>query len=641
MDRKALVVGIDDYEHVSKLHGAVNDATRIAKLFANQHDGGKNFDVRLLTSAADRITSRVLRDHIQQLFDGTGERVFFFAGHGASTPGGAYLVTQEADQDHLGLSMHEVLVHASGSSAAEIVLIVDACHAAELGHDLVLNVATVREGISILAACRREQEALEASDGGLFTDALVKGLEGAAADRRGVVSSASLCVYANERFESAWGQRPVFQNNTSGVFELRRCSAGAPAVWNVPRPQNAGFVGRDDILDATRRRLAEARRVALVGLGGVGKSQLAAEYCYRFGRDYSIVWWISGEEEAALGAGLMDLAQVLGVEQGPQEAMLQGLRSALAALAGSWLIVVDDLQRPRELPRLIPDARNGHCMMTSRERGLGPAVELEVGPFGRAESAEYLAKHLRPDAAFDALACALGHLPLALAQATAYARQAGMSATEYLELFRTRRREMWALEPGPLDYDASVATTWRINMEPIEGDQPEAANLARLASFFGADEIPFELLKAAGAPPEGLTAFADDPLRWWNALGILSRFSLIKVVGSTISIHCLAQAVVRDRLSEPEAQAWSARAAKSALRAWPTDGEHSPQWPKCARLVSHALAAARHARRIGSTADEHSTLFNKVSLYLRARGELELAARIMTELLGDTEYGTV
>ena len=72
----------------------------------------------------------------------------------------------------------------------------------------------------------------------------------------------------------------------------RRRPPGMPPVWNLD-PRNPAFVGRDSLLDAVRLRLGSAPRapvLALHGIGGVGKTQLAAEFAHRFAADYDLVW---------------------------------------------------------------------------------------------------------------------------------------------------------------------------------------------------------------------------------------------------------------------------------------------------------------------------------------------------------------
>ncbi|GHD81050.1 hypothetical protein GCM10010317_103810 [Streptomyces mirabilis] len=72
-----------------------------------------------------------------------------------------------------------------------------------------------------------------------------------------------------------------------------------PEVWGgVPR-RNTRFTGREPLLNDAYYLLqgaeAGAGVVTLHGMSGVGRRQLAAEYVYRFGSDYDVVWWINAE----------------------------------------------------------------------------------------------------------------------------------------------------------------------------------------------------------------------------------------------------------------------------------------------------------------------------------------------------------
>jgi hypothetical protein len=108
---------------------------------------------------------------------------------------------------------------------------------------------------------------------------------------------------------------------TSPTPERRVRFVNLPAVWgNVPL-RNNNFTGREAHLENLHNLLAREEQAALVsgalyGMGGVGKTQLAVEYVYRYSGEYDLVWWVpgSGHEDAdRLAAKLGDLP--LAVEQ--------------------------------------------------------------------------------------------------------------------------------------------------------------------------------------------------------------------------------------------------------------------------------------------------------------------------------------
>jgi predicted ATPase len=75
-----------------------------------------------------------------------------------------------------------------------------------------------------------------------------------------------------------------------------------PQVWNIPA-RNPGFTGRDGLLIALRERLLSGDRAmvqTLQGMGGVGKTQLAAEYAHQFASSYDLAWWVHAEQPALI-----------------------------------------------------------------------------------------------------------------------------------------------------------------------------------------------------------------------------------------------------------------------------------------------------------------------------------------------------
>src|SRR4051812_42058618 len=129
MSKRALIVGINDYDHVSSLQGCVPDATAMAEVLSRNGDGNVNFECRLLTSPGPTpITKAFLRQQWRELFqDFKDDLLFYFSGHGTPTDVGGYLVTQDGVIDDPGLPMEDVVTMANNSSARTVLLILDCC----------------------------------------------------------------------------------------------------------------------------------------------------------------------------------------------------------------------------------------------------------------------------------------------------------------------------------------------------------------------------------------------------------------------------------------------------------------------------------------------------------------------------------
>src|SRR5438128_297595 len=72
-------------------------------------------------------------------------------------------------------------------------------------------------------------------------------------------------------------------------------------VFDIPEMQNAQFVGRDDVLEKLQNVLEDkkvtgsCKCVALIGLGGIGKTQVALEYCYQSHNTYQYIFWMRAD----------------------------------------------------------------------------------------------------------------------------------------------------------------------------------------------------------------------------------------------------------------------------------------------------------------------------------------------------------
>lgn len=232
--KRALFIGIDHYTG-SPLHGCVADAKAMASLLERNEDDTRNYDVRVITSDTNTVNRPYLRSLMAELFENARDTqlLLFFSGHGAESPWGAELVTQDYRPNSLGVSMNDVITLANASPAREVVIILDCCFSGDLGNapglqsDAIspafrLGRAILGEGVTFLAASRSTQTAAEVGGHGRFTRLLLEGLQGAAADHIGNVTGLSLYDFASRAF-GAWEQRPVFKSHIAQPSILRTC----------------------------------------------------------------------------------------------------------------------------------------------------------------------------------------------------------------------------------------------------------------------------------------------------------------------------------------------------------------------------------------------------------------------------------
>ncbi|CAL2069312.1 MULTISPECIES: FxSxx-COOH system tetratricopeptide repeat protein [Streptomyces] len=377
-----------------------------------------------------------------------------------------------------------------------------------------------------------------------------------------------------------------------------------PRVWGNLPPRNPNFTGRDELLELLDQRLREGTTTvlpeAIHGMGGVGKTQLAIEYAYRHQSEYDIVWWIPSERPGQIGQALVELAQRLGLVT-TTEANIAGpaVREALreGRPYSRWLLIFDNADNPEQVRHYFPQGGHGTILVTSRNRRWGQVGgSLEVDVFTREESKELLRRSgppLREEEA-DALAEALGDLPLALEQAAAWRAETGMPASEYLRLFENKRMELLEVAPPP-DYQLPVAAAWNVSLDHLETRSPAALRLLQLCSYFAPDPISRSIFSGLGNSsifPE-LDAALNDPMRLARAIREVNRYSLARIDHRTNSIemHRLVQLVLNNRMS-PEEQARMRHGAHTLLAAADPKSPMEPvSWPRYAELYSHVIAA--------------------------------------------------
>jgi len=445
-------------------------------------------------------------------------------------------------------------------------------------------------------------------------------------------------------------KKPAFPGAPQrAVTEQPRFPGGLPSIWNVAHSQNRNFTGRVELLATLRSQLQAGHYSALTalhGLGGIGKTQTAVEYAYRYAGEYELVWWLRSEDPATLAGDYALLAARLGLPEAEndQQAALQAVKDWLAVNRG-WLLIFDNAESPDEVRPYLPAGSSGHVIITSRRPDWrSVAAPLSVGTLSLEDAIKFLHRRSgqQDHPASRELVEELGLLPLALEQAAAYIDEHGRTISEYLELFRKHRQELLKRgKPSP-DYPASVETTWELSFAKVREQSSAGADLLSLCAFLAPDDIPLDIIRdGTDRLPDSLANAVADELEFDDAISALRRHSLAERTDNALSVHRLVQAVVRDSIEESDRGAWAEAAAGVISKAFPYDSDDVRTWSVCARLLTHAMTVASHCEAVGIGLDSAASLFSQVAMYLRGRADFS-GARALNERalkIDETSYG--
>jgi hypothetical protein len=352
-------------------------------------------------------------------------------------------------------------------------------------------------------------------------------------------------------------------------------------IWGSEIPvRNPYFTGRTAVLETLRSRLGQGNLqvlqqapMAVFGLGGIGKTEIATEYAHRHAADYQIVWWIRAETAELVGDAFVRLARRLGVPMGDRDKMIWGVQGKLTTIFDRWLLIFDNADSPDAVNDILPGQRppGGHVIVTSRDQHWRriQAEGIEVSEFAAEETIEFLRKRVADlehtddpdlDAARHAdaksLGDVLGHLPLVAEHAAAYLNETDVGVAQYIEEFASDAYGM-ASRPADIAYAyTAIDRTWNVSARKLS---PDAREVFQLSAFFSPEPIAEELFFSGAQFVKGPAELHDalsDRRRCQAAFYELHRFSLIKYHGgrAEIRVHRVVQAVTRGRVVIDEAK---------------------------------------------------------------------------------------
>ncbi|KAF1352633.1 TPR-like protein [Lizonia empirigonia] len=436
----------------------------------------------------------------------------------------------------------------------------------------------------------------------------------------------------------------------------------------VPFPPDSAFVGREDVLAKLKKihsgsALPSHSRAALVGLGGVGKSQIAIEYAYRVKEAAPHMWvfWVHASNAARFKQAYQEIAARIELpgRDDPKTNIFRLVYNWLCdERNGRWLMIVDNADDDRvfaspsatddltaALASFLPQAANGWILVTSRDRIA--AVNLvgarhnviQVKPMGEQEALTLLKSKTRVDESSEgdarALVKTLEGIPLAVTHAAAYitANEPMVDIVAYLELFRESEENQAHLlndKARDIRRDASVSsaviTTWQLSFEQIRKTRPEAADLLSLMTMFDRQGVPEHILY------EG-----RSKLQFTEAVGPLLRFSLVRaqareqsegrLQGQLFEMHNLVQLATKKWLElREQVNVWQRAALRIMAAAFPS-GQHET-WAACQTLLPHSTKVLDYSTDKNDKAKlDRATIATNTAWYLMSMGQYAEAER--------------
>jgi tetratricopeptide (TPR) repeat protein len=442
------------------------------------------------------------------------------------------------------------------------------------------------------------------------------------------------------------------------AFRLISTPLPAAVLHNLPFVSNPLFTGREVALERLRGSLqghGGNQKLTVHGLGGVGKTQLAIQYAYKYLREFDAVLWVEAETPEGFEVSLAALVFVLRLPEAKEREQTIQTQAVVNWLREHkhWLVIADHVDTEASVDAVrkrLWGGLPGAVLVTSRLSNWPvtiPHFELEL--LSPEEATKYLldrvvvkARHNAGDeTAARSLAGDLGYLPLALEVAAASITEMRWSFDKYREQFREARPELLSHEAeGGTVHPASVAKTWKITLGQLH---PLARAVLRIAAWFAPDTIPRrifsvnkEVLSEASREQATPSEIAIE-----NALRELGRFSLIRLTEKTVSVHPLLQAVEQDSLGEAERKQFLLCALRLFDTFAPERANDVRTWDVWLPLSAHAEALIQHTKRQGidtplvaSMEDKFGLFLNGRAAYAQAEPLLERALTIREKALG-------
>ncbi|KAL2808587.1 purine and uridine phosphorylase [Aspergillus granulosus] len=423
--------------------------------------------------------------------------------------------------------------------------------------------------------------------------------------------------------------------------------------WMVPFHRNLGFVGREDELVKIEELIKVGQpKIAICGLGGVGKTQIAIELAHRIRkRDPTCsIFWIPCTSYANIEQAYMGITQTLGMQGIKPAEVKEHVRAYFTQIRDHrWLLIFDNADDmdmwfgagsiATALTDILPQSEQGCILFTTRNRKLAVKFALSAVVNVSEPDAETGVKILektliRQDLLLDkeatiALLQQLLFLPLAITQAAAYINSNDIKLSDYTALLQEQESDVIELlsenfeDQGRYkEIQNPVATTWLISFQQIHQLNPLAVEYLSFMACISPRDIPQSLI------PE-----ADSKKRKIDAVGLLRAFSFVSEQGEdhALNLHRLVYLSTRNWLrKQGQFSLHIQKAADHFSQVFP-DADHKNQkmWrlylPHALSLVSETVFKREQRKYIN--------MMRNIGRCLRADGRYNEAAILFEDIV--------
>jgi predicted phosphodiesterase len=374
---------------------------------------------------------------------------------------------------------------------------------------------------------------------------------------------------------SGWERKGAISeriNKSLPVSLQPRTGEPDPHITYLP-VRNKYFTGRNDRLKEIDLLFGERKVVnisqTISGLGGIGKTQLAIEYAYRYGRNYkNAIWFVLSDSTVNIYNDFVNFAGFFNIKlpnDYKEEDLQMAIKNWLSDHEG-WLIIFDNVEFFENISLYLPNPVNGHFIVTTRRTGVDIGAKLNLEVFSVDEGISFLKNRVPnygkvsdfPFTDFHEkahiLVERLGNLPLALEQAGAYIAKVKCSISKYIILLEESGLDAFEHTEEyakPEYYEKVITTTWQISFDTLSNEG--ARQLFNLCAYMAPDKIPVRFfVEMKDKLPSPLREDLSKEIKANRVITELREYSLASGNNELINIHRLVQEVVRRKHKEDE-----------------------------------------------------------------------------------------